>query len=53
MYQRLETTFERLSGTRIKTNIKTGSQQVKEGFGIIDKWKIIEGSTQNSEFRVR
>lgn len=43
-YQRLETAFERLTGTRIKTDIKTGGQRVKEGFGIIERWKIVEKS---------
>ena len=43
-YQRLEIAFERLAGTRIKTDIKTGGQRVKEGFGIIERWKIIEKS---------
>lgn len=41
-YQRLQQAFERLRGTSITTDIKTGGQRVKEGFGIIDRWKIIE-----------
>jgi hypothetical protein len=36
------TPLERLRGTSIKTNIKTGGQRVKEGFGIVDRWMIIE-----------
>jgi len=43
-YQRIQEGLERLRGTSIKTNIKTGGQIVKEGFGIIDSWKIIEKS---------
>lgn len=43
-YQRLEESLERLRGTSIKTNIQTGGQRIKEGFGIIDAWKIIEKS---------
>jgi plasmid replication initiation protein len=43
-YKRLEAAFERLSGTRIKTNIATNGQRVREGFGLIDNWKIIEKS---------
>ncbi len=31
-----------MRGTSIKTNIKTGGQRVKEGFGIVDSWTIIE-----------
>lgn len=41
-YQRLEEALDRLRGTSIKTNIKTGGQHVKEGFGIVDAWAIIE-----------
>jgi hypothetical protein len=36
--------MERLQGTSIKTSIKTGGQHVKEGFGLIERWKIIEKS---------
>lgn len=43
-YQRLAEAFERLRGTSITTDIKTGGQRVKEGFGIIDSWSIIEKS---------
>jgi len=43
-YKRLHEAFERLAGTRISTDIKTGSGQSLEGFGIIDRWKIIEKS---------
>lgn len=43
-YRLLHEAFERLSGTRISTDIKTGGQRVKEGFGIIDRWKIIDKS---------
>lgn len=43
-YERLETAMERLRGTSIKTNIKTGGQRVKEGFGLIERWKIVERS---------
>jgi plasmid replication initiation protein len=43
-YERLEAAFDRLAGTRIKTDIKTGGQREKQNFGIIDSWKIIEKS---------
>lgn len=46
-YQRLETTLERLRGTSIKTDIKTGGTRVKEGFGLIDSWTIVEKSPNN------
>ncbi|OIQ91978.1 replication initiator protein A [mine drainage metagenome] len=43
-YKLLHETFERLRGTSITTDIRTGGQRVREGFGIIDRWKIIERS---------
>jgi len=43
-YGRLEAAFDRLAGTRIKTDIKTGGQREKQNFGIIDSWTIIEKS---------
>lgn len=46
-YQRLHEAFERLAGTRITTDIKTGGERVKEGFGIIDSWRIIERSRED------
>jgi len=41
-YQRLQDALERLTGTRIKTNIKTGGVRVKELFGLIESAKIVE-----------
>jgi len=41
-YARLEQAFERLVGTRLKTNIETGDSRDRQGFGLIDSWKIIE-----------
>lgn len=46
-YRRLQEAFERLRGTSITTDIKTGGERVKEGFGIIDSWRIIEKSREN------
>lgn len=43
-YRRLQDALERLQGTSIKTNIKTGGERIKEGFGIVESWKIIEKS---------
>jgi hypothetical protein len=43
-YERLETTLDRLKGTTIKTTIRTGDKRVKEAFGIIDSWTIVERS---------
>ena len=41
-YERLEQAFERLAGTRLKTNIETGDSRDRQGFGLIENWKIIE-----------
>jgi plasmid replication initiation protein len=40
-YEQLKSALDRLSGTRIRTNIKTGGQEITEGFGLIDSWKIV------------
>lgn len=39
---RLSESLERLSETRIVTNIKTDGQQERQGFGLIDSWKIVQ-----------
>lgn len=41
-YERFKTSLDRLSGTRIKTNIKTDNTKKTNGFGIIDGWSVIE-----------
>lgn len=40
-YRRLKEALERLSGTRITTNIKTKGEEITEGFGLIDSWRIV------------
>ncbi len=40
-YEQLKSALDRLSGTPIRTNITTGGEEVTEGFGLIDGWKII------------
>jgi len=40
-YRRLREAFERLSGTRIVTNIETGGVESTRGFGLIDGWEIL------------
>ena len=40
-YEQLEAALDRLSGTRIKTNIKTNDETTREGFGLIDSWRVI------------
>jgi plasmid replication initiation protein len=54
-YRRLKEAFERLSGTRITTNIKAGGEEITEGFGLIESWRVIREtkSGRMSEMRVR
>lgn len=40
-YVLLRQAFDRLRGTTITTNIKTNDEEITEGFGIIDKYKIV------------
>lgn len=40
-YRRLVESFERLAGTRVKTNITTGDAEVTSGFGLIESWEIV------------
>lgn len=47
-YQRLQDALERLRGTSIKTNIRTGGERIKEGFGILDSWGIVEKAPDDS-----
>eukprot|EP01133_Synstelium_polycarpum_P000052 gene52-65_t len=46
-YKRLRETMERLAGTRMTTDIRTGGQRVQEGFGLIESWSIISKSATN------
>lgn len=41
-YDRLENTLNRLRGTTINTNIKTGEREITKGFGLIESWEIIK-----------
>lgn len=43
-YQRAHKMLQRLSGTRIETNIATGRRRSRRGFGLIDSWHIVERS---------
>lgn len=43
-YKRLEAALTRLRGTTIITNIRTNGNRTREGFGLIENWKIIEKS---------
>lgn len=41
-YERLGAALERLRGTSIVTNIATAGKRERNGFGLIDAWRIIE-----------
>jgi Replication initiator protein A len=45
-YKRFRGSLKRLSGTRIETNIKTNNQEIIDGFGIIDSYKVIVDDPQ-------
>src|SRR3546814_7963058 len=40
-YDRRRSAFERLSWTRITTNIKADGEDITEGFGLINEWRIV------------
>jgi plasmid replication initiation protein len=46
-YDQLADAFRRLTGTRIETDIKTNGIRQREGFGLLDGWKIIERNSHN------
>lgn len=52
-YAQLSAAFDRLSGTRIRTNIKTNREEITEGFGLIDSWRIMRHSTSGRMSEVR
>lgn len=41
-YRRLGDALSRLAGTRIETNIETAGQRERQGFGLIDAFRIVE-----------
>ena len=41
-YKRLRQALSRLAGTRIETNIATNGHRIRQGFGLIDNWQIVE-----------
>lgn len=47
-YERLKEALERLTGCTIITNIKTDGRRQREGFHIIDKYRVIEKSPTNN-----
>ena len=55
-YARLKDALERLAGTRIETNVTTGDVEVLDGFGLIDRFRIVretrEGRMQEVEVQL-
>ncbi|QDS92500.1 Replication initiator protein A [Roseimaritima multifibrata] len=53
-YEQLIAAMDRLSGTRIKTNLRSGGEEITEGFGLIDSWRILRQtqSGRMSEMRI-
>lgn len=55
-YQLLKGAMERLAGTRISTNIRTGGQEVFETFGLIERARIVretrDGRMQEVEVKL-
>ena len=46
-YNQLEEAFERLAGTRLKTDVRTNDERTRHGFGLIESWKIVERRSDN------
>lgn len=55
-YEQLRAAFERLAGTRIETNVTTGDVELLDGFGLIDRYRIVretrDGRMQEIEVRL-
>lgn len=54
-YRRMVESFERLRGTTITTNIKANGEEVTEGFGLIESFRIVRDTPKGrmSELQVR
>jgi plasmid replication initiation protein len=46
-YERLIDALDRLDGTRIRTNVKTGGMETREGFGLIEGYRVVRSETSN------
>lgn len=55
-YEQLKASLERLAGTRIQTNVTTGDVEVLDGFGLIDRYRIVretrDGRMQDLEIQL-
>lgn len=41
-YERMSDAMSRLAGTRIETNIETAGMRERQGFGLLDSWRVVE-----------
>lgn len=48
-YRRFEDALDRLRGTTIKTNIKTGDHTQTRGFGLIDEYEIVRRNEEGED----
>jgi plasmid replication initiation protein len=48
-YKNLELSFQRLTGIRIFTNVKSGGLRIRGGFGLMESFRIIEKSPDNAQ----
>jgi len=46
-YKRAAEMMERLSGTRIETNVEIDGYRERQGFGLVDAWRVIERDGDN------
>jgi len=46
-YKRAAEMMERLSGTRIETDIEAANYRERQGFGLVDSWRVIERDRDN------
>jgi plasmid replication initiation protein len=52
-YSLLEDALDRLSGTRLRTDIETRGKKIKDAFGIIERWTIVEKDNVLIRFEVK
>lgn len=52
-YEQLVAALDRLSGTRIRTNIKTGGEEITSGFGLVDSWNIVRHTESGRMAEIR
>lgn len=46
-YTLMADALNRLAGTRVETNIETAGKREREGFGLVDAWRVVEKGPDN------